>query len=80
MFDCPVYFSSVLLFLQRLAFVILLLASTEGDVHLGTTVLVDEDERRHDSITRQLLGFLQLVNLASGEQKLAVALSFMVGV
>ena len=78
MLDRTVHLSSVLLLLQGLTLVILLLTLAEGDINLGTSVVVDEDERRHDGVTRLLGVFLQSSQLTLGEQQLAVTTSLMV--
>ena len=73
-----IHFTAVLLFLQCLSLVELLLTLTKGDVHLGTSVLVDEYQERHDGVTRLLGSRSQLGNFTFGKQQLAVTLQFMV--
>jgi tmRNA-binding protein len=49
--DCSIHLSSVFLFFQSLALVILLLSLTEGNIHLGSTVIIDKDEGRNNGET-----------------------------
>ena len=76
--DSPVHFSSVFLLLQGLTLVILLLTLAEGNVHLGTSLVIDEDEYRNDGEARLLAVFFQTAQFTLGEQQLAVAACFVV--
>ena len=46
MFSYTVHLPTVFLFLESLSFVKLFLTSGKGDIHLGSTVLVDENQYR----------------------------------
>ena len=61
-----IHFSSVLFLLQGLTLVILLLTLAEGDIHLGTTLVIDEDERRNDGEARLLAVLFQSAQFALG--------------
>ena len=73
-----IHFTAVFLFLQRLALVELLLTLAKSNVHLGTPVLIDEYQKRHNGVTRLFGSRSQLGNLALRKQQFAVALQFMV--
>ena len=73
-----IHLSSVLFLLQGLTLVILLLTLAEGDIHLGTTLVIDEDERRNDGEARLLAVLLQSAQFALGKQQLAVSASLVV--
>ena len=77
--DSPVHFSSVFLLLQGLTLVILLLTLAEGDIHLGTSIVVNEDKCWHDGKARLLAILFQSAQFALGEKELAVAASLMIG-
>ena len=68
----------VLFLLYRLPLVILFLASCQGDVHLGASMLVDEDQQRHYGQSRVLALLLKLMDFTLGKQELAVAARWMV--
>ena len=68
-----IHFSSVLFLLQGLTLVILLLTLAESDIHLGTTLVIDEDERRNDGEARLLAVLLQSAQFALGKEQLAVS-------
>ena len=68
-----IHFSSVLFLLQSLTLVILLLTLTEGDIHLGTALVIDEDERRDDGEARLLAVLFQSAQFALGKEQLAVS-------
>ena len=74
----PVHLAPILLLLERLSLVVSLLTLAECNVHLGSSVLVDEHEGWHDGVARLLGGAFQSADLPSGEQQLSVALLFMV--
>lgn len=73
MLDGTVHFSSVLLLLERLSLVVFLLTLAEGDINLGTSVVVDENEYRHDGKSRLLAVFLKSSEFSLVEQQLAVS-------
>ena len=73
-----IHLSSVLFLFQSLTLVILLLTLAEGDIHLGTTLVIDEDERRNDGEARLLAVLLQSAQFALGKQQLAVSASLVV--
>jgi len=73
-----IHFSSVLFLLQGLTLVILLLTLAEGDIHLGTAFVIDEDERRNDGEARLLAVLLQSAQFALGKQQFAVSASLVV--
>ena len=73
MLDCSIHLSSVFLFFQSLALVILLLSLTEGYIHLGSTVIIDKDEGWNNGETRLLAVLFKTAQFALGEKKLAVA-------
>ena len=77
-FHGTIHFTTILLFLQRLTLVELLLTLAEGDVHLGTSILVDEYQQRHDGVARLTGSGRQLGNLTLGQKQFAVALQFVV--
>lgn len=79
MFSYTVHLPTVFLFLESLAFVKLFLTSGKGDIHLGSTVLVDENQNRDDGKTHILGSGLEMTYLALLEQKFAVALSLVIG-
>lgn len=66
-------------FLESLAFVKLFLTSGKGDIHLGSTVLVDENQNRDDGKTHILGSGLEMTYLSLLEQKFAVTLSLVIG-
>ena len=78
MLDCSIHLSSVFLFFQSLALVILLLSLTEGNIHLGSTVIIDKDEGWNNGETRLLAVLFKTAQFALGEKKLAVAASLMI--
>ena len=78
MLDCSIHLPSVFLLLQSLTLVILLLTLAEGNVHLGTSLVVDENEYRNDGEARLLAVFLQSAQFTLGEKQLAVAACFVV--
>ena len=79
MLDSSIHLSSILFFLQSLTLVILLLTLAEGDIHLGTSIVVNEDKCRHDGKARLLAILFQTAQFALGEKELAVAASLMIG-
>ena len=79
MFSYTVHLPTVFLFLESLAFVKLFLTSGKGDIHLGSTVLVDENQNRDDGKTHILGSGLEMTYLALLEQKFAVTLSLVIG-
>lgn len=78
MLDCSIHLSSVFLFFQSLALVILLLSLTEGNIHLGSTVIIDKYEGWNNGETRLLAVLFKTAQFALGEKKLAVAASLMI--
>lgn len=74
-----IHLSSILFLLQGLTLVILLLTLAEGDIHLGTSIVVNEDKCRHDGKARLLAILFQTAQFALGEKELAVAASLMIG-
>ena len=73
-----IHLTAVFFFLQRLALVELLLTLAKGDVHLGTSVLVDEYQERHYGVTRLFGSRRQFGNFTLRKQQFAVTLQFMV--
>lgn len=80
MLQRPVYIPAVFLCLYGLSFVELLLTSAQGDIHLGSAMVVNEDESWHYGKARSLGVLEQMPYLALGEKQLAVALGLMVGI
>ena len=75
----PVDGPFVLLLLYRLALVVFLLTTGQGDVHLGAAMLVDEHEERDDGEAGVLDLLLELAYLAFREEQFAVATRRMIG-
>ena len=70
-----IHLSSILFLLQGLTLVILLLTLAESNIHLGTSIVVNEDKCRHDGKARLLAILFQTAQFALGEKELAVAAS-----
>ena len=77
--DRSIHLSSVLFLLQSLALVILLLTLAEGNVHLGSTVIIDKDEGWNNGETGLLAILLKTAQFTLGKEQLAVAASLMIG-
>ena len=80
MLQCPVHFPSVFLRLERLALVELLLSTAQGNIHLGSAMIVNEDKGWHYGKSRSLRVLKEMPYLTFGEQQLTVALGLMVGI
>ena len=46
--DCPVHFAAILLFFERVALVVFLFASAEGDDQFSASVFVDIEAQGYD--------------------------------
>lgn len=65
-----IHLAAVLFLLKRLSLVVFFLTACQGDVHLGTALVIDKDKGRNDGQTGSLRVFGQMTDLPLIEQRL----------
>ena len=76
--DCPIHFAAILLFFERVALIVFLFASAEGDDQFGAAVFVDIEAQGHDGEAGRARGLKQRTDFLAVEQQLALAARQMV--
>ena len=76
--NCPVHFAAVLLFFERVALVVFLFTSAEGDDQFGAAVFVDVEAQGHYGEAGRARGLKQGTDFLAVEQQFSLAARQMV--
>ena len=76
--NCSVHFAAVLLFFERVALVVFLFASAEGDDQFGAAVFINVEAQGHNGETGRTRGLKQRTDFLAVEQQFALTARQMV--